>query len=87
MVERKNRHILGTTKAIMFQMNVPKKYWSHSVLTAKYLINRLSSRITDLKSPLKVLSNKKHDISHLRVFVVFVMFTNKQYIVTSLILN
>ncbi|KAK9182889.1 hypothetical protein WN944_026037 [Citrus x changshan-huyou] len=68
MAERKNRHILETARALMFQMNVPKNYWSHGVLTTIYLINRLSSQVLEFKSPLEVLKNQKPNISHLRVF-------------------
>ena len=68
VAERKNRHVLETTRALMFQMHVPKRYWSHGVLTATYLINRLPSRILKFKSPLEVLNDRKPDISHLRVF-------------------
>lgn len=52
----------------MFQMNVPKHFWSHGVLTAAYLINRLPSRVLDFKSPLEVLKNRKPNLSHLQVF-------------------
>lgn len=48
----------------MFQ----KRYWSHGVLTAIYLINRIPSRVINFKSPLEVLRNQEIDISHLRVF-------------------
>jgi len=39
----------------MFQMNVPKYLWSEAVLTAAYLINRMSSRILGMKSPTELL--------------------------------
>lgn len=66
--ERKNRHVLDVTRALMLQMNVPKKYWSHGVLAATYLINRLPSCVLSFKSPLEVLLHRKLNISHLRVF-------------------
>ena len=47
--ERKNRHLLEMTRALMFQTNVPKIYWSDAVLTATYLINRLPSVILKIK--------------------------------------
>ncbi|CAL8996654.1 unnamed protein product, partial [Prunus brigantina] len=68
VAERKNRDLLEKTRSLMFQMNVPKRFWSQTVLTAAYLINRLPSRILGSKSPLEILKNRKIDLSHLRVF-------------------
>lgn len=52
----------------MLNMNVPNFFWSHGVLTAAYLINRLPSRILKFKSPLEILKKRKIDLSHLWVF-------------------
>lgn len=51
MAERKNRHLLEVTKAIMFSMNVPKYLWG-DVLTACYLINRMPTRVLNFETPL-----------------------------------
>ena len=40
MAERKNRYVLKVIRTLLFQSNVPKKFWSEAVLTAAYLINR-----------------------------------------------
>ncbi|KAK9911087.1 hypothetical protein M0R45_035010 [Rubus argutus] len=68
VAERKNRDLLEKTRALMFQMNVPKRFWSHGVLTATYIINRLPSSVLAFKSPLEVLKGRKIDLSHLKVF-------------------
>lgn len=68
VAERKNRDLLEKTRALMFQMNVPKRFWSHGVLTATYLINWLPSSVLKFKSPLEVLKGRKIDLSHLKVF-------------------
>ena len=68
IAERKNRDLLEKTRALMLQMNVPKRFWSQGVLTATYLINRLPSRVLDSKSPYEVMQNKKINLSHLRIF-------------------
>jgi len=52
----------------MLQMNVPKPFWSHRVLIATHLINRLPSRVLDFKSPLEVLQERQPDLTHLKVF-------------------
>nr|AEJ72555.1 putative retroelement polyprotein [Malus domestica] len=44
VAERKNRDLLEKTRSLMLQMSVPKKFWSHGVLTAAYVINRLLSK-------------------------------------------
>jgi hypothetical protein len=36
-------------------MNVPKYLWSEAVMTATYLINRMPSRILNMKSPTELL--------------------------------
>ncbi|KAI5327777.1 hypothetical protein L3X38_027173 [Prunus dulcis] len=68
IAERKNRDLLEKTRALMLQMNVPKRFWSQGVLAATYLINRLPSRVLDSKSPYEVMQNKKINLSHLRIF-------------------
>ncbi|XP_052730972.1 retrovirus-related Pol polyprotein from transposon TNT 1-94 isoform X1 [Vigna angularis] len=57
VAERKNGHLLNITRALLFQGNVPKKYWGEAVLTASYLINRLPSHGVSNKSPIEVLNN------------------------------
>ena len=38
VVERKNRHFLKTTQALLFQMHVPKHFWADVVSTACFLL-------------------------------------------------
>lgn len=68
VAERKNRHLLEVTRALLFSGNLPKKFWADAVLTSCYLINRLPSRILNYKSPLEALYKRKFNISHLRIF-------------------
>jgi transposase InsO family protein len=39
IAERKNRHLLDQTRALLFHQNVPKSFWGEAVLTSTYLIN------------------------------------------------
>ena len=55
VAERKNRHFLEITRALLFQNHVPKSYWGEAILTSTYLINRLPSRVINFKSPLNYL--------------------------------
>lgn len=57
IVERKNGHLLDQTRALLFQNNVPKKFWGEAILTATYLINMLPSKILESKSLMEILSS------------------------------
>ena len=59
VAERKNRHLLEVARSMMFQMNVPKYLWSEAVLTAAYLINRMPSRILNMRSPTELLLGQR----------------------------
>jgi Reverse transcriptase (RNA-dependent DNA polymerase)/Integrase core domain/gag-polypeptide of LTR copia-type/GAG-pre-integrase domain len=68
VAERKNRHLLEMTRALLFSSNIPKTFWADAILTSCYLINRLPSRVLNFKSPFEILYNRKFNISHLKVF-------------------
>ncbi|RVW75295.1 Retrovirus-related Pol polyprotein from transposon TNT 1-94 [Vitis vinifera] len=57
VAKRKNGYLLNTTRALLFQGNVPKFYWGEAVLTATYMINRIPSRVLDNKSPVEILKS------------------------------
>lgn len=62
VAERKNGHLLATTRALLFHKKVPKNYWGEAVLTAAYIINRLPSKVLGFKTPLEVLSQFYPDL-------------------------
>ncbi|RDX66745.1 hypothetical protein CR513_54457, partial [Mucuna pruriens] len=45
VAERKSRHLLEVTRALLFQMSVLTVYWGEAVLTTTYLINKLPTRV------------------------------------------
>ena len=55
IVERKNKHLLEVTCAMMFYKNLPKYLWGDVVLTTSYLINRMSSKVLQYSTPLECL--------------------------------
>jgi transposase InsO family protein len=63
IAERKNGPILTIARALMLQMNVPKIFWADAVLTASYLLNRMSSRILKSKSPFEMFFPGKNPFS------------------------
>ncbi|KAL5838389.1 hypothetical protein ACOSQ3_015558 [Xanthoceras sorbifolium] len=59
VAERKNRHLLETARALLFQMNVPKPFWADAVSTACFLINRMPSSVLHGEIPYKILFPNK----------------------------
>ncbi|CAH9142653.1 unnamed protein product [Cuscuta epithymum] len=59
VAERKNRHLLETARALLFQMNVPKQFWADAVSTSCFLINRMPSSVLDGKAPYQCLFPNK----------------------------
>jgi len=68
VVERKHKHLLETSRALMFHSGLPLKYWGECVLTSTYLINRFSSKVLNGLSPFQVLFGEKPSYDHLKVF-------------------
>ncbi|KAL0641872.1 hypothetical protein Bca4012_102526 [Brassica carinata] len=75
VAERKNRHLMEVARSMMFQSNVPKKFWSDAVATACYLINRTPTLILQGQSPFEVLNQYKPSLEHMKIFgcLCFVM--------------
>jgi hypothetical protein len=68
IVERKHQHILGVTRALLFQSNLPKSFWSRAVSHDIHIINRLPTPFLQNKSPYQLLHQTLPDFSTLRVF-------------------
>ena len=43
--ERKNRHLVETTRTLLLHSNVPFRFWGDVVLIACYLINHMPSSV------------------------------------------
>ena len=55
VAETKNRHLLETARALLFQMHVPKHFWADAVSTACFLINQMPSSVLDWDTPFQTL--------------------------------
>ena len=55
VAERKNKHLLETTRSLLFQMHVPKHFWANVVYTACFFINQMSSSVLNWATPFQTL--------------------------------
>jgi len=67
VVEHKHRHILNTTRALLFQSHLPLEF-GECVLTDTYIINRLPTLLLKNKSAFEMLYNRPPSLSHLKTF-------------------
>lgn len=68
LAERKNRTIVEKAKCMMFDANLPDKFWAEAVHTAVHIMNRSPTVALSNTTPLEVWSGTKPSIKHLRVF-------------------
>ena len=59
VAKRKNRHLLETARALLFQMQVPKHFWANVVSTTCFLINRMHSSVLNWDTPYHILFPNK----------------------------
>jgi len=67
-VEKKHRHIIDTTLALLVDSSLPKKFWDDTCLTSCYLINRLQTPLLKNISPLENIFSQVPDYKFLKVF-------------------
>lgn len=67
-VERKHRHILNVARSLMFQANLPIKFWGESVLAAAHVINQTPSSLLQGKSPYECLYGKPPSYERIKTF-------------------
>jgi hypothetical protein len=67
-VERKHRHIIDKSFALLAESHVPKTLWDEACQTSCYLINRLPTPVLQNISPFQKLFNRSPDYNFLRIF-------------------
>jgi len=58
VAERKNRKLLEMTRAMIFDAQVPTRFWPEVVATSVYLWNRLPSQTLNHRTPLQILATQ-----------------------------
>ncbi|KAM1541869.1 hypothetical protein ACFX15_011235 [Malus domestica] len=66
--ERKHRHLVETALTLMSEANLSPSFWYHACSYASFLINRMPSKVLQMKSPYQLLFDKVPDIHNLKVF-------------------
>ncbi|KAL2251379.1 UNVERIFIED_CONTAM: Retrovirus-related Pol polyprotein from transposon RE1 [Sesamum indicum] len=66
VVERKHQHLLKIARSLMFQANMPLKFWTDSLLMTTYLVNRLPIKTLKWKSPYELLYKVKPAYDHIK---------------------
>jgi len=69
IAERKNRHLVKTTRTLLIHGGVPQYFWGDAILSACYLINRMSSSVLKNKISHSILF--PHESLHLLLPKVF----------------
>ena len=66
--ERKHRHILDTTRALLLSSSCPEKFWGEAALTAIHTINRVPTPVIANTTPYERLYGSPPDYTTLKVF-------------------
>jgi hypothetical protein len=79
-IERKHRHLIDTTLALLTNSHLPQKIWDEACLTSCSLINRLPTPLLHNKSPFEKLFHSALDYNFLKVFgcACFLMQSNNK---------
>ncbi|KAG9442993.1 hypothetical protein H6P81_018847 [Aristolochia fimbriata] len=68
IAERKHRHFMETTRALLLSSSVPRVFWGEAVLTSVNIINRLPPPVLNNSTPFASLYGVFPDYLSLRVF-------------------
>lgn len=67
-VEIRDKTMLNMAKNMLKEKKLPHKCWGEPVSTVVYILNRCLTKRLDTKTPEKAWSDKRPNVSHLRVF-------------------
>ena len=55
-------------RSMLFEKNLPKRFWAEAVNTSVYFLNRLSTKALNSKTPYEVWFGVKPTMEHLTIF-------------------
>ncbi|KAJ0602036.1 putative RNA-directed DNA polymerase [Helianthus annuus] len=68
VVERRNRTVMGMTRALLKTLNVPDPYWGEAVRHSVYLLNRIGTKAIKNMTPFEVWKGYKPTLEYAKVF-------------------
>lgn len=68
VVERRNRTIVEMARSCLKEMQLPDNMWGEAIRNSVYILNRVPTRALTGQTPYEALTERKPDISHIRVF-------------------
>ena len=68
VVERKHQDLLNVTRALLFQANLTKCFWSYAFTQVAFIINKIPSKTLNITRSYKCLHHKPVDLTILKVF-------------------
>jgi len=68
VTERKNKHIIKITHAMLNEKNLPNYFWAKVVAITVYIMNLTSTTVVHGMTLKEKITGKKPDVSHLKVF-------------------
>ena len=69
VVERRNRFIIEMTRCMLYEKNLPKKFWAEAANTAVFLQNRLPTKAVKNQTPFEDWYGRKPSLNFIKVFV------------------
>jgi hypothetical protein len=67
-MERKNKMIVGATRAMLHDKGLPMNLWEEACNTTVYVQNRCPHRVLGMSTPEEAFTSMKDDVSHFKIF-------------------
>jgi hypothetical protein len=68
VTERKNKMIVGATRAMLHDQGLPLHLWAEACNIAVYVQNCFPHRVLGMSTPEEAFTGKKPDVSHFKIF-------------------